>query len=425
MDGITTGLNIESLVKGGLILSMLTGLVYSMKGVPAWLWSRIQRKIMYTVHIDELDELFYYFETWLTHNHFAKYRNVEASIEFKRNIGDSPTNENTNDSNHKKIIKEIIYKQYDDFFTIKYMGKRMFIFKGREKMENASNIRNAFFNRYHITAPFGRKKIDSLLADVLKFNLNLIKEHKKINIYTNTSYGGWEMMHDLHAKNIDDIILNKVNKDNLLNDLYQFNASEKWYKDRSITYKRGYLFHGPPGNGKTSICLAIAKHLKRDIYFLNSDIESNAYLMRAFRELKPNSMLVMEDCDCLFLKRDGKNGFSFSTFLNCTDGAFAKDGVITIMTTNHLEKLDPAMIRNGRIDFRMKIDNPDASLIGQYMSLFYNCTDVPLDLNVKPEISMSTVQEVCMANKNDIYAAVAEVNKMCIETANKLQTHEQ
>ena len=402
--------DVNTLFQGGAVLAIMTYLVMALKDTPMWIWSRIERKIIYKVNIDELDELYYYFEKWLINNHAEKYRNVEASLNFIKN---NDAGVGINDSQIKKIIN---YKQYEDFFVIKYMGKRLYIWKGREKFENASNIKSAFFNRYRISGLFGRKQIEALMKQVLDYNLKLETESRKINIYTNSTWGEWYLIHDLKTKDINDVVIDHLDKLKLIDDITTFEKSEKWYNERSISYKRGYLFEGPPGNGKTSLSLSLAQKLKRDIYFLNDDLDNNAALNRAVQGLKPNSILALEDVDCMFNKRVVKEGtkeensFNFSTLLNCLDGAFSKENVITIMTTNHLDKLDPALIRTGRIDMKLKINNPSKQLIEQYMRIFYGSpVQFKFPIHSNQHLSMSTVQDICIRNRNNVEDAVYEI----------------
>ena len=70
-------------------------------------------------------------------------------------------------------------------------------------------------------------------------------------------------------------------------------------------------------------------------------------------------------------KEDDSIKFNFSTLLNCLDGAFSKEGIITIFTTNHPERLDPALIRAGRMDYEFKISNPSVQKIEEYLDVFF------------------------------------------------------
>ena len=81
-------------------------------------------------------------------------------------------------------------------------------------------------------------------------------------------------------------------------------------------------------------------------------------LFRAIKRMRENTFLILEDIDSLFIERKSgdtnKNRITFSGLLNTLDGIATPDGLITFMTTNHKNKLDPALIRPGRIDYVMK-----------------------------------------------------------------------
>lgn len=144
------------------------------------------------------------------------------------------------------------------------------------------------------------------------------------------------------------------------------------YITRGIPYRRGYLFHGPPGTGKTSFISALAGHFGYSVCMLSLsertlDDERLAYLLS---NAPPNSFIVLEDVDAAFVSRDlyensqhkayeGMTRVTFSGLLNALDGVASSEERILFMTTNHLNRLDPALIRPGRIDVQ---------------SLFGNCT---------------------------------------------------
>ncbi|KAJ8519468.1 hypothetical protein ONZ45_g3590 [Pleurotus djamor] len=143
----------------------------------------------------------------------------------------------------------------------------------------------------------------------------------------------------------------------------------------SIPYRRGYLLHGPPGSGKTSFIQSLAGSLSYDICLLNlserglTDDKLNHLLSNA----PERSFILVEDIDAAFNKRvqtseDGyQSAVTFSGFLNALDGVASGEERIVFMTTNHIEKLDPALIRPGRVDLTQLVD--DASPI-QARSLF-------------------------------------------------------
>ena len=134
--------------------------------------------------------------------------------------------------------------------------------------------------------------------------------------------------------------------------------------DKGVPYRRGYLLHGPPGTGKTSFTQAIAGALKLNICYLNlsnGNMDDDG-LNRALNNAPSQSIILLEDIDGIFVARESVNqgrdgGVSFSGLLNALDGVRSQEGRILFMTTNHKEKLDPALLRPGRCDFQVKLDN--------------------------------------------------------------------
>ena len=130
------------------------------------------------------------------------------------------------------------------------------------------------------------------------------------------------------------------------------------YIDRGIPYRRGYLMHGPPGCGKSSFVAALAGELGYDICVLNlSDSGlTDDRLSHALSTTPPTSLVLLEDIDAAFVQRSAndrggrQSHVTFSGLLNALDGVAAGEERILFMTTNHLDRLDPALIRPGRVD---------------------------------------------------------------------------
>lgn len=147
-----------------------------------------------------------------------------------------------------------------------------------------------------------------------------------------------------------------------------------------IPYRRGYLLHGPPGSGKSSFIQALAGHIEYNICVLNlaerglTDDKLNHLLANA----PERSIILLEDIDSAFAGREasGEGGprvmVTFSGLLNALDGvASAANQRIVFMTTNHLDRLDPALIRPGRVDLKMVIDDASVSQATRLFRKFY------------------------------------------------------
>ncbi|KAH7929717.1 hypothetical protein BV22DRAFT_1080272 [Leucogyrophana mollusca] len=162
-------------------------------------------------------------------------------------------------------------------------------------------------------------------------------------------------------------------------DVKAFLQRRQWYADRGIPYRRGYLLHGPPGSGKTSFIQALAGSLSYDICVLNlserglADDKLNHLLSNA----PERSFVLIEDVDAAFNKRvqtseDGyQSSVTFSGFLNALDGVASGEERIIFMTTNHIEKLDPALIRPGRVDLSVMVDDASPDQARTLFTRFY------------------------------------------------------
>ncbi|CAE6438917.1 unnamed protein product [Rhizoctonia solani] len=216
-------------------------------------------------------------------------------------------------------------------------------------------------------------------------------EHR-VQIFFADSHGSWRWTDSRQKRPMSSIVLAPGVKEMLLSDTRDFLKSEKWYADRGIPFRRGYLLHGVPGSGKSSLIHAIAGELALDIYVvsLSSSWINDATLTALMGRVPARCIVLLEDLDAAFTrstsrdqqstgaptaekKDDGKdnndsnnkdekkqediNTLSLSGLLNALDGVAASEGRILFATTNHLERLDPALSRPGRMDVWIEFKN--------------------------------------------------------------------
>lgn len=388
---------LSALFTGTTLLAILGYIGYQLKGVPIFIYQQIRKKLIYSAHIDQDEYLYSSLKLWLEEKYPEKLKNIKASYSY--------------DTENLRI------DHYADVFAIKYKNKRILITKHIEKVEHGQISGKPYFEKFKVEAWLGKNEVIDMLNEIIEYRSKIVKT--KQYIYLNDTIGNIFQVGEIKGKSIKNIVLKE--KDYLINDINDFVSKEKWYFNRGLNYRRGYLFYGPPGNGKTSLCLGIAKHFNKDIYFLNlNDIKQDSALIKFFTYMSPNSILVVEDVDAILGCRDGEAKVSFSSLLNCMDGAFSKHNLITIMTTNHIEKIDSALIREGRIDVKINIENPDIDMIEKYLSTFYDKEVKLKSINYQKLISMSKIQEICLSNKNNSQDAIDTIEKIELTTKQKL-----
>ncbi len=131
-----------------------------------------------------------------------------------------------------------------------------------------------------------------------------------------------------------------------INQAIRWKGMGEWYADRSIPWRRGWLLHGGPGTGKTSLANGVAKRLGIPIYIYNLNTMSDQELIRFWDEMETPCMALFEDFDNVFHGREAQTEhkqLSFDCILNTIGGAKAAHGVFLVVTTNCLDKIDPAM----------------------------------------------------------------------------------
>lgn len=182
------------------------------------------------------------------------------------------------------------------------------------------------------------------------------------------------------------VVLGENVTDKIVADCRDFIRNQKWYSDRGIPYRRGYLLYGPPGCGKSSFITALAGELEFSICLLNLSERglTDDRLNQLLNNAPERSIILLEDIDAAFVSREdtpsqqaayeGLNRVTFSGLLNCLDGVASTEARVVFMTTNYLERLDPALIRPGRIDYKEYVGYCERYQLEQMFKRFYAIT---------------------------------------------------
>ena len=188
------------------------------------------------------------------------------------------------------------------------------------------------------------------------------RESDTLSVYIpNPFHGGDWMRARLGSRRpLSSVVLKAGQAEGLLADLQRFYGARERYAELGIPWRRGYLLHGPPGTGKTSLVTALASELRLNVCTLSlaSPVVTDEKIHTLLAGVPQRSLLLIEDVDAFFRQRDAAHAqvrLSFSGFLNALDGVATQEGNVLFMTTNHAEQLDAALIRAGRIDERVEL----------------------------------------------------------------------
>jgi len=233
----------------------------------------------------------------------------------------------------------------------------------------------------------------------------------------------WEFITSIPKREMNSVFIPNETKKEILNALDKFANNESFYKERGIPYQLGILLEGPPGTGKTSLVKAIASYINKNISTISPTYLYD--LPRSLGSFKESSIMVIEDIDTSIITNDRKNKnvlseeditqekmlkeeepsvFSFSSLsdvLNSIDGILSIHGRILIMTTNHYEKLDKALIRPGRVDLVIHVGFVTQETFNEFILSFFN-KKVERQFTGK-EITISELQNEFLLGKNYNY----------------------
>jgi DNA replication protein DnaC len=247
------------------------------------------------------------------------------------------------------------------------------------------------------------KKEEKKAYEEYQLNMNIIGSnadelHKEITDYSlkkcNDGKIGIRLGYEyksVQKRDFDTIYCDDSIKESIISEIDRFNSQRPQYVKLGIPYKMGMLFHGKPGTGKTSMAKAIASYTDRDIQIVNLSNLKN--LSEILRNVKEGDILLIEEIDTIVrnrskelskeeqLKRDkeeaenqrredagllpeeieevdveNRENVQLGNLLNLIDGVATPENIIVIATTNHIETLDDALIREGRFDFKYEME---------------------------------------------------------------------
>ncbi|KAI7867527.1 P-loop containing nucleoside triphosphate hydrolase protein [Spinellus fusiger] len=327
--------------------------------------------------------------------------------------------------------QSVIYKGYKIWFTLTKESKD----RDGSRPAGLENLLELVGRTPVLHITMRAQKIDLLRQFLQEWvEIHHKKKNGKLLIYkcVPSRYDGneWRQVGAKELRTFDSVILKQGQKECLLSDIQKFRHRERWYAQRGIPYRRGYLLYGPPGTGKTSLVQSIASKINMNVAIisLSGSLTDDSFNV-LISEVPRNSILVMEDIDhCTIADPSNDSGNSsesrsknsritMSGLLNALDGVTAQEGSMVFMTCNNLSAIQPALLRPGRIDLKMELGYCDKP---QVRDMFWRFMDLGSEIGLdekdilKRRSMLNDIVEVFCDMIPDEYATPAELQNFFI-----------
>ena len=346
-----------------------------------FLKNRAIERLTSSIELDSADPLFHWVLDYLIEKGFfsRSFNNLTCQLDRKgdsKNMFWNPSSKNVNMDNEKPDLRYTPSVGYQ-FFV--YKTVQITVYHTVDKVMMTGFDNQPTFPETLILSCFGKQNI-TLLKEICEEALAkaLEKDQGLTKIYAVARWEDyWEKVQTKLPRPVHTVILDAQIAEEIISDIRSFRQSSSWYIERGVPYRRGYMLYGPPGTGKTSFVLAVATELKLSICPVDLSAESlnDDTLMTIMNNTPMNSIILLEDVDGLFVERtsvdQNANKVSFAGLLHALDGVRTQEGRIIFMTTNHIQKLDPALLRPGRADVQVKLDFASQDQIIRMFERFY------------------------------------------------------
>ena len=198
--------------------------------------------------------------------------------------------------------------------------------------------------------------------------------------------------------------------------------SENYFVDHGINHKLGILLYGDPGTGKTTFAKVLATKYNLDLIKLKLSDLSKLITKNEFWDELEDSVVVLEDIDVLVSKRDNSvtsaDRENFQALLQLLDGINSCKRTIFLATTNYIDRLDPALIRDGRFDIKIEMKNFD------YDEAVKMCNKFEADSEVILRDEQFPINPACLQNKI-ITMQMKEINEKLKQKAKRIGSNKQ
>lgn len=375
----------------------------------SYLWNRFKRQTYFSITAEQTDESYRWLMEWFAEQPYSKDArdmSIRASwglpagagamgpamgplmpgfLANRRKIpGEDDSDDDDEDENGLRQKRpRVMWIPAEGTHYFRYKGVLLSLSRGRGAGDKSGVGGGAVsMNENLVVKAFttNRRFLREVVRDARKSYYS--RQENKTTIYIGEEIH-WKTIGTRNKRDLSSVVLDDHVLKGLSDDLRTFINDREWYTRCGVPYRRGYLLYGPPGTGKTSFILSIAGKFELSVcvLVLSSNFMNDQKLSALIKNSPANSILLLEDVDVAFAPPDSNansmNKISFSGLLNAIDGVAAGDGRILFMTTNHIEKLAPALIRPGRVDVRVHFDLASKAQIRGMFWRFYKDLKFP------------------------------------------------
>lgn len=345
------------LVGGGLTLMIAGWVGYQLRALPLRLYGAVRRIATRVIEVRERSPLY---EAWLgLVTDGALRRGGPRTLEVR-----------ATPSRFDEQSPSVNYAAGEESFWARVCGKLCRVSIDRE----ASNNPHELVRRFVITVEvlFGTRADLGRMLDAAKARADTTADRQLVELCNRYGVSQSQL---IPLRSPDTLCLPGELYERVASRVREFVASRVEYERVGIPWRFGILLHGAPGTGKTSLAHTLASQLGLRLAVIPlADLRSDEDLVNAFEGVCGQAIVLIEDVDCAFRQRKqaDADGITFSGLLNCIDGVIAPhNGRILIMSTNHIDQLDPALIRPGRVDLRIELPLLDRATAVAYVDRLF------------------------------------------------------
>ena len=396
--GFNTYAVANPVIAGAVSLWGLSVLSYFGRNIPQAMWNIVTRQTTTTMVLMSSSPTFYNFQTWFyKRGYSAKARAIKLS---SGKWGESTA------------VKSIGYGNHYFFHNHTPFKINMTKVDATNNIMERDELQLTVLGRSH-------KFFDQLFTEIKD---SILKEGRIQTFKFNKDY--WEEVGSQVKRDIDTIFLEEKTKNLVLNTIDNFTEREEWYLENGLSYHTGILLYGYPGCGKTSLIKAIASKYNKSLYILSASMLP--YIENAITKIPENALLLIEDIDTDPVLHERKPtsendtpvipdvSFSFtnlSDVLNSLDGIITTHGRILIATTNHIEKLDAALLREGRFDEKIEIGYVSNFVVKGFFKRYYPDFIIDTNFEVIDNLSACTIQNLILKNLETPKIVLEQITK--------------